>query len=169
MKKISMLNPYSFYYLWNQNKEEYLNQVINDILNTNCKWKLLNFFNDKKNNVRSYVIFESKNKIALIDFNFDKSDHLLKIDFPLFNYLKCLYKKNVYLIILNIFIDLNHTYNNMYDIYINDSNKDSVKYLFLDDYNNQLKLNKDITDCLYTMDDKTYDLYLHEIELKNKL
>ena len=55
------------------------------------------------------------------------------------------------------------------DIYINDSNKDSVKYLFLDDYNNQLKLNKDITDCLYTMDDKTYDLYLHEIELKNKL
>ena len=92
MKKISMLNPYSFYYLWNQNKEEYLNQVINDILNTNCKWKLLNFFNDKKNNVRSYVIFESKNKIALIDFNFDKSDHLLKIDFPLFNYLKCLYK-----------------------------------------------------------------------------
>ena len=71
--------------------------------------------------------------------------------------------------ILNNFIDLNHTYNNMYDIYINDSNKDSVKYLFLDDYNNQLKLNKDITDCLYTMDDKTYDLYLHEIELKNKL
>ena len=37
MKKISMLNPYSFYYLWNQNKEEYLNYVINDILNTNCK------------------------------------------------------------------------------------------------------------------------------------
>ena len=169
MKKISMLNPYSFYYLSNQNKEEYLNQVINDILNTNCKWKLLKFFNDKKNNVRSYVIFESKNKIALIDFNFDKSDHLLKIDFPLFNYLKCLYKKKVYLIILNNFTHLNHTYNNMYDIYINDSNKDSVKYLFLDDYNNQLKLNKDITDCLYTMDDKTYDLYLHEIELKNKL
>ena len=169
MKKISMLNPYSFYYLQNQNKEEYLNQVINDILNTNCKWKLLNFFNDKKNNVRSYVIFESKNKIDLIDFNFDKSDHLLKIDVVLFNYLKCLYKKKVYLIILNNFIDLNHTYNNMYDIYINDDNKDSVKYLFLDDYNNQLKLNKDITDCLYTMDDKTYDLYLHEIELKNKL
>ena len=64
---------------------------------------------------------------------------------------------------------LNEKYNPHYDIYINDSNKDSVKYLFLDDYNNQLKLNKDITDCLYTMDDKTYDLYLHEIELKNKL
>lgn len=169
MKKISMLNPYSFYYLWNHQQEDYLNNVINSILNTKSKWKLLDFFNDKKNNVRSYVIFESKNKIVLIDFNFDKSDHLLKIDFPLFNYLKYLYKKKIYLIILNNFIDMNHTHNNMFDIYINDSNKDVVKYLFLDDYNTQLKLNKDITECLYCMDDKIYDLYLHEIELKDKL
>ena len=76
-----------------------------------------------------------------------------------------LHKKNQH----DLEYQLNEKYNLHYDIYINDSNKDSVKYLFLDDYNNQLKLNKDITDCLYTMDDKTYDLYLHEIELKNKL
>lgn len=169
MKKISMLNPYSFYYLWNQDKKDYLNKIINNILNTKDTWTLLDFFNDQKNNVRSYVIFESKESIVLIDFNFDKSDHLLKIDFPLYNYLRYLYKKKVYLIILNNFIDINHTHNNMYDIYINDHNSKEVKYLFIDDYLLQLKENPDITKCLYSMDDKIYDLYLHEIELKDKL
>ena len=66
-----MLSPYSFHYLWKYEiGKQYICKLANELLNDNEEYVLLPFFNEKLNNVRSYVILESSSKILFIDFNF---------------------------------------------------------------------------------------------------
>lgn len=170
IKKINMLNPYSFHYLWKYEQgKEFICKIANEILEDNDKYVLLPFINEKLNNVRSYVILESENKILFIDFNFKRNDNLLKTDLLLRKYLSYTNKKNVKLVILNDYNGLNNEIDNILDLYNNNCSTKNMKYLFSKNYKEQLLLNKDITKLLYSMTDKDYNIYLHENKLKNRI
>ena len=115
MKNINMLSPYSFHYLWKYEiGKQYICKLANELLNDNEEYVLLPFFNEKLNNVRSYVILESSSKILFIDFNFKKNDNLLKTDLLLMKYLKYTNKKAVKLIIINNYKGINNEIDNIY-------------------------------------------------------
>ena len=163
MKYISMLNPYSFYYLWNSNEgKKYLECLINNILNTNNHYKLLDFFNNSFNNVKSYIILESNNIIVLIDFNLIKDiyheDIILMMDF-----LKIDKKKDIYLINFNNFKGINNITNNIHNIFNNSLYKN--EFIFASSILKQEKINKNLTDYLYTMNPDIIKLYKHERKL----
>ena len=124
MKNINMLNPYSFHYLWKYEiGKQYICKLANELLNDNEEYVLLPFFNEKLNNVRSYVILESNSKLLFIDFNFKKNDNLLKTDLLLMKYLKYTNKKAVKLIIINNYKGINNEIDNIIDIYNNFTEK----------------------------------------------
>ncbi len=158
MRYISMLNPFSIYYLW-QNKigKEYITKLINSIINENGDYKLLNFFNLEHNHVRSYCIFESNNSIILLDFNLNKRN--IEDDMGILNYLEVTSNKNIFLIMLNDFKGNNIASNNIYNIFKNDS------FIFADNILKQYKIDKKLSEILYKMPDELYQYYLHEENL----
>ncbi len=158
MRYISMLNPFSIYYLW-QNKigKEYITKLINSIINENGDYKLLNFFNLEHNHVRSYCIFESNNNIILLDFNLNKRN--IEDDMGILNYLEVTSNKNIFLIMLNDYKGNNIAANNIYNIFKNDS------FIFADNILKQYKIDKKLSEILYKMPDELYQYYLHEENL----
>ncbi len=170
MKNINMLSPYSFHYLWKYEiGKQYICKLVNELLNDNEEYVLLPFFNEKLNNVRSYVILESSSKILFIDFNFKKNDNLLKTDLLLMKYLKYTNKKAVKLIIINNYKGINNEIDNIIDIYNNDIKSINLKFMYAKKYKEQFIINKSITNLLYKMTKEEYKIYLHEKMLKERI
>ena len=104
-KYISMLNPYSFYYLWKcEEGKKYIQDLINSLLGKNQEYELLNFFNSTLNNVRSYLLFESNDSIILLDFNINGRD--VNDDLGIINFLEASTSKKIYLIMFRNNINL---------------------------------------------------------------
>lgn len=170
MKSISLLNPYSFYYIYKtQIGKDYINNVINHILKTKEEYEMLPFLNENINNVRSYVILESKINVVFIDFNFKMNDNLLKNNYALFEYLKFTNNKPVYMIIINDYPGKNNEINNIYDIYNNSYKFKELNYLYTKGYFKQLLKYPSITKYLYRMNKEEYKIYCHENILKNRI
>ena len=165
MKYISMLNPYSFKWLWSfKEGKTYLNNIINKLLNNKETYELLDFFNDKFNSVKSYCIFESNKSVVLIDFNLIlNSNNNSSI---ILDYLETVCNKRLYLIIFNNYkgkdIYLNHIYNSFKE------NNEITCFLYANSHYLQEKCNPTLTKRLYQMDNETYKLYNHENELMNR-
>lgn len=167
MKKINLLNPYIYKYLWNYDTGKiFINNLINIIFEDNNKYELLPFFSEELNNVRSYVILESNNRIVFLDFNFKNNNNLIKNDLLLINYLKMTTKKVVELIIFNDYDGKTNKVGNILDIYNND---ERFKYIYSKEYKEQVKLNEEITNLIYQLNEKEYEIYLHENKLKEKI
>ena len=170
MKKINMLNPYSFHYVYKSKQgKAYINSLINYILKENDTYNLLPFFNEKINNVRSFVILESDKNIVFLDFNFKQNDNLLKTNYSFYQNLRETKNKNVYQILINNFEGKYHEINNIYDIYSNTYNNKIFKYLYAKNYLLMYILNHKLTKTLYKMNDHDYKIYLHENILKSKI
>ena len=161
MKYISMLNPYSFKYLWESKEgKDYILKILHYYLNNKEDYKLLNYFNDNFNNVRSYLIFESNTSIVLIDFNLKHRN--IDDDIAILSILEATTYKRLYFILLNNFKGKTSFNNNIWNIFKNDS------FIFAETYEKQISIDKELTKHLYKMPKETYKLYLHEEELLNK-
>ena len=153
-----MLNPYSFYYLWQDPLgRKYINDLINFYINNNETYQLLDFFNKSFNDVRSYVLFESISKIVLIDFNL--KNRCINDDLAIIDILESTSSKKIYFILLTNIKGKNSFNNNIIYIF-----KDNT-FLFADSYDNQYKVNKILTKYLYTINDTYIKLYNHELKL----
>ena len=158
MKYISMLNPYTIKYLWENDKgKNYITDYINKLLNINEKYTLLDFYNNKYNSVRSYSIFDSNKVIVLVDFNLNKRN--IDDDLAIVKYLESTINKKIYLIMLNNFKGNDCFGNNIFNKFKDNS------FIFANSYEKQKHLEPDITKILYLMDDETKKLYLHENSL----
>jgi len=158
MKYISMLNPYSFKYLWlNTEGQKYIENIINDMLGIKESYKLLDFFNKTFNTVRSYVILESNDNVVLIDFNLDGRN--IDDDLSIISFLEVSTTKKIYLIMFNNFKGKDCFNNNIYNKFIDDS------FIYASTYEKQINVNEELTKYLYTMDSDNLNLYLHENEL----
>lgn len=167
MKEINLLNPYSFFCLWEkENGKKFINDLVNKIIGGNEEYNIIDFKAPNINNVRSYVVFESKSNVVFIDFNFKDNTRVLKTDLILNGYLGLTYKKNNYLVLFNDFIGSTNKIFNIYDIYNNDKD---YEYIFCKDKNRQLELNEEITNSLYEMSDDEYEHYNHENVLKDRI
>lgn len=102
-KYISLMNAYTFYYIWNSKYQFYIKNLINEILEEDNNYNILETFNDSTKNLRSYIFLESNNKVIYIDFNKDNNDLVLDNATIIFNYLKIVSDKEVILIIFNAF------------------------------------------------------------------
>jgi hypothetical protein len=157
-----MLNPYAFYFLWQSAKgKNYLKNLLNEYLNCNKEYELLDFFNDNFNDVRSYVIFETDNMIVLVDFNLNK--RVIDDDLAIIEVLECSTKKRIKFILFNNFKGQNSFEGNIYNVFLNDS------FLFASSYDKQIETFKELALELYKMDDYYLKLYNHENELMMKL
>lgn len=162
MQNISMLNPYSIKHVWNYNEEgkKYITNLINNIIKTNEKYILLDYYNKNINNVRSYSIFKSKKHIVLIDFIYYNRN--IDDDKAIITFLKNSTNKKIFAIIFNYKKGDNYVKNNFYYIYNDQS------FLFQTRFNKQLKYNESITKILYKMNTEYIKLYQHEkMLLKN--
>ncbi len=167
MKNINLLNPYIYKYLWNNEKgKKFINDLVNSIYNENIEYELLPFFSEELNNVRSYVILESKKRIVIIDFNFNNNNNLIKKDLLLIDYLKITTKKVIDLVIFNDYEGNTNKIGNILDIY---NNNEKYKYIYSKKYKEQLKLNEEITNIIYQLNDKEYEIYKHENKLKEEI
>ena len=171
MKKyISLMNTYSFYYLWDSEYKHYLENVIKEIINQDEEFKLIETFNNTNNYLRSYIFLESENNLIYIDFNKNESNQVFDNALIIFNYLQITSDKNINLIIFNSFKGINTNINNIYQIYKNDSNNNFLKLLFSNNFKEQSKSNfKNIIDYLYNLDQNFYLGYLKEEKLKENI
>ena len=162
MNYISMLNPYSFKYLWqNECGKNYINKLVNKLLNKKENYELLDFFNTSFNSVRSYIILESDESIVIIDFNLNGRN--IDDDLAIISFLEASTTKNIYLIMFYNFKGKNSFNNNIYNYFKDDS------YIFNDSYDKQYQNNKTLTKYLYSMDEEYIKLYNHELELLSQI
>lgn len=170
MKKyISLMNAYTFYYIWNSEYQFYIKNLINEILEEDSSYNLLETFNDCTKNLRSYIFLENNNKIIYIDFNKEDNNLVLDNALVIFNYLKTVSDKEVMLIIFNAFTGTNKINNNIYQIY-KDSDNEFLKLLFSSNFKEQIKTNlRDLFNYIYNLDDKFYLAYLKEEKLKDNI
>ena len=170
MKKyISLMNPYAFKKIWESDYRGYLDEMLLSITGED-NLRLLNFFSENKNNLRSYIILEGLNKIIFIDFN--KKENYIKynIDLDLVNYLKQTQSKEIIFIMFNALQGTNTYNNNIYQIYINDSNDSFVKFIFSKNFKEQKSFAYDnIMNLLYNADDRFYLNYLNEEKLEENI
>lgn len=163
------MNAYTFYYIWNSKYQFYIKNLINEILEEESSYNLLETFNDSTKNLRSYIFLESSNKIIYIDFNKDDSNLVLDNALVIFNYLKTLSDKEVILIIFNAFTGTSKINNNIYQIYKGDNNE-FLKLLFSSNFKEQSKTNlRELFNYIYNLDDKFYLAYLKEEKLKDNI
>ena len=95
MKKfISLMNPFTFYYLWNSNYKFYIEDLITDITKQKDKYQLINTFNNVTDNLKSYVILEGKKHILYLEFNHE-SNNPLSDSFIIFDYLTTISNKKL--------------------------------------------------------------------------
>ena len=168
MKKyISLMNAYSFYYLWNSEFKYYFEDLINEILGINEKYELLETLNNTTNYLRSYLFLESDNNIVYIDFNKSNNSIILDEDLILFNYLKITSNKKINLIMFNSYQGINSNKDDIYLLYKNSNNNEFLKLLLSQNFKEQSKSNlKEIIDYLYNLDNEFYLSYLREEKLK---
>ena len=158
MDYISMLNPISFYHLWQfEYGRVFINKMINSIIGKDNCYNLLDFFNDSFNSVRSYCIFESDSNIVLIDFNLNK--RVIDDDIGIVNFLESYSAKDIYLIVYNNFKGNNIVQNKIYNLFKEDN------IMFADNRDKQDYYDKELSRLLYSMNNDLYQRYLHENSL----
>lgn len=164
MKKfISLMNPYSFYYIWNSKFKFYLEDLIKDITKIDDSLELTQTFNNTTKYLKSYIFLESNNYLIYLDFNFD--DNILAV----YNFLKITSDKRVLLIVFNSFNGFNNSDNGIYQIYQNKDNTPILKLFLSKNFKEQSKTEfKDILEYLYNLDNQFYSSYLREENFKNK-
>lgn len=170
MKKfISLMNPFTFYYLWNSNYKFYIEDLITDITKQKDKYQLINTFNNVTDNLKSYVILEGKKHILYLEFNHE-SNNPLSDSFIIFDYLTTISNKKIIMIIFNSFKGLNQFKENVYYIYKNNYNNSFLKLLLCRNFKEQKNTGlNNILDYLYNLDDKFYKGYLREEKLRKNI
>ncbi len=120
MKYISLMNPYSIYYLWEKGYKSFFINYINQLLTLEKQeeFVLRDFFNFEKNNVRSYVIFESLNYLVFIEFNITNSLKIYEEDLELFNYMRKTENKKVVFVCFNNIKGKDEVNKDIYNLYI---------------------------------------------------
>lgn len=171
MKKyISLMNPYSFYYLWNSKFKFHLENLINEIINEKVTYQLTETFNNETNYLKSYIFLESDNSILYIDFNHEKNNYMLNYNLIIFDYLKIISNKKVLIFIFNSYEGINSNHDNIYQIYKNKNNNQFLRLLLSKNFKEQNKTDlKDVLNFLYNLDDKFYLSYLREENLKENI
>ncbi len=145
MEYITLQNPYSIYQIYKyEYGRKFLNSFLNSKLNTNEEYILLDYYNQEFNDVRSYIIFESKNNVVLLDFKYKK-----EYQNEIFTFLKKTSVKKCNLVL------------------IDNNNKDNSIW-FAASKEKQTKCDKKLTNILYMMNKYLIELYNHEEYLKNK-
>lgn len=162
MKYISLMNPYSVYYLWEKGYKSFFINYINQLLKLEKKeeFVLRDFFNFEKNSVRSYVIFESSNHLVFIEFNMTNSLKIYEDDLELFNYMKKTENKNVIFVCFNNIKGEDEILGDIYNLYI----KNDIFYA--KSKKKQLTYAKEMITELYKMNRKMQGLYLYDVYLK---
>lgn len=169
MKKyITLMNPYTFYYLWNSKFKTYIEDLIIDITKDKDTYELIETFNNITNNLKSYVILESKNNILYLDFNHEQNN-TIEDSLIILDYLTTISDKKVIMIVFNSFKGIPQFKDNIYYIYKNKNNNEFLKLLLSRNFKEQSKTElNDILDYLYSLDDKFYKSYLREEKLMEK-
>ncbi len=167
---ISLMNPVTFIKLWNNKKaNKFLVTTINEILNSNDNYKLLETFNKNCQYLRSYIFLESKNKIVFIDFNKTDNNKLLFFDKEIIKCLKLIYKKKIILIIFNSFKGINKIGNDIYQIYQN-NNSEAINFILSTNKKDQMKYyEKDLLNIIYNYNRDFYKNYINEERKMNLL
>ena len=159
MKDISLMNPITFYEMWEKPlTKKFLENIIKEVINKNEEYNLLETFNKDCMHLRSYIFLESSERIVFIDFNKYKNNTLLYFDLELVDYLKLIYDKEIILIMFNSFNGKNKYKDNVYQIYINNKNSDDLNYFL----NNKDNKNEKIDAFIKKLDDRFYNHYLKE-------
>ena len=164
MKKyISLMNPYTFYYIWNSKYKHHLENMIKEILDNDDDddFVLSETFNNDSNNLKSYIFLENDKNIIYIEFTLN--ENVLSI----YNYLEVTSNKKVILVIFNSFKGKSISKSNIYYIYQNEKNNQFLKLFLASNFKEQNKSElKDLLNYLYNLDEQFYFNYLREEKLK---
>ncbi|MDO4375666.1 MAG: hypothetical protein Q4C33_00625 [bacterium] len=167
MKYISLLNPITIKYLWdNLNTKYFIINLLKQFFNENEEYELLNYFSDESQNVRSYTIFKTKSKIIIMDYNINENESQLNDDLDIMNFIKETTNEKPYLLYFSNKSGTNLNEGNIYIVRKNSDNNSYVKFLLASNFKEQQKYDfNDITNYLYNLDEYFLKRYLKEKEL----
>lgn len=167
MKYISLLNPITIKYLWdNSNTKYFIINLLKQFFNENEEYELLNYFSDESQNVRSYTIFKTKSKIIIMDYNINENESQLNDDLDIMNFIKETTNEKPYLLYFSNASGANLNEGNVYIVRKNSDNNSYVKFLLASNFKEQQKYDfNDITNYLYNLDEYFLKRYLKEKEL----
>lgn len=167
MKYISLLNPITIKYLWdNPNTKYFIINLLKQFFNENEEYELLNYFSDESQNVRSYTIFKTKSKIIIMDYNINENDSQLNDDLDIINFIKETTNEKPYLLYFSNASGANLNEDNVYIVRKNSDNNSYVKFLLASNFKEQQKYDfNDITNYLYNLDEYFLKRYLKEKEI----
>lgn len=167
MKYISLLNPITIKYLWdNPNTKYFIINLLKQFFNENEEYELLNYFSDESQNVRSYTIFKTKSKIIIMDYNINENDSQLNDDLDIMNFIQETTNEKPYLLYFTNANGANLKEDNVYIVRKNSDNNSYVKFLLSSNFKEQQKYDfNDITNYLYNLDEYFLKRYLKEKEL----
>lgn len=167
MKHISLLNPITIKYLWdNPNTKYFIINLLNQFFNENEEYELLNYFSDESQNVRSYTIFKTKSKVIIMDYNINENESQLNDDLDIMNFIKETTNEKPYLLYFSNASGGNLNEGNVYIVRKNSDNNSYVKFLLASNFKEQQKFDfNDITNYLYNLDEYFLKRYLKEKEL----
>ena len=167
MKYISLLNPITIKYLWdNPNTKYFIINLLKQFFNENEEYELLNYFSDESQNVRSYTIFKTKSKIIIMDYNINENDSQLNDDLDIMNFIKETTNEKPYLLYFSNASGANLYEDNVYIVRKNSDNNSYVKFLLASNFKEQQKYDfNDITNYLYNLDEYFLKRYLKEKEI----
>lgn len=167
MKHISLLNPITIKYLWdNPNTKYFIINLLNQFFNENEEYELLNYFSDESQNVRSYTIFKTKSKVIIMDYNINENESQLNDDLDIMNFIKETTNEKPYLLYFSNASGGNLNEGNVYIVRKNSDNNSYVKFLLASNFKEQQKYDfNDITNYLYNLDEYFLKRYLNEKEL----
>ncbi len=163
LKSVSLINFYSFYWLFNSQKYNILIiKLFESIIKSKDNYKIMKTYNTNSLNLRSYFILEGEEIIVFIDFNRKNNKLKLHLDQEIVEFLKLLSKKLVYLIILNNFEGQDSENNMIYNFYCNSSNE-LIRFFY--GFSNQKILNvsySELQSFLLSLGNNFYRDYLNE-------
>lgn len=167
MKYISLLNPITIKYIWdNPNTKYFIINLLKHFFNENEEYELLNYFSDESQNVRSYTIFKTKSKIIIMDYNINEDDSQLNDDLDIMNFIKETTNEKPYLLYFSNASGANLNEDNVYIVRKNSDNNSYVKFLLASNFKEQRKYDfNDITNYLYNLDEYFLKRYLKEKEI----
>ena len=167
MKYISLLNPITIKYLWdNSNTKYFIINLLKQFFNENEEYELLNYFSDESQNVRSYTIFKTKSKVIIMDYNINENESQLNDDLDIMNFIKETTNEKPYLLYFSNASGANLNEGNVYIVRKNSDNNSYVKFLLASNFKEQQKYDfNDITNYLYNLDEYFLKRYLKEKEL----
>ena len=164
MKKfITLMNPITFYYIWNSKYKHHLVNLINDITNIKEIFILVDTFNTDNKNLKSYIFLESENYLIYLDFNRNNDDAFVDNCASIINYLKTMGSKEVILILFNPFKKENSFNEYVNLIYKNEENNSFIKLILSNNFKEQKNEEfQSLLDYIYKLDEKFYNAYLKE-------